>query len=105
MDTGAGDDDVLFRANSDGGLPELDFGFIETKGGNDLVRFEGTFGAVGGLSVSLGNGDDTLVGAAGEDRPLGNVSANGGRGHDTVLNTSYFDPWNLALFETMDADE
>jgi hypothetical protein len=105
VDTGAGDDDVLFRANSDGGLPELDFSFIETKGGNDLVRFEGTFGAWGGLSIGLGAGDDTLVGGTGEDRPLGNVFANGGLGHDTVLNTSYFDLWNLVLFETMDEDE
>src|SRR5262245_12957505 len=91
LNTGAGDDTLLFRADSEGGLPALDsIGIIEMEQGNDAVQFEGTFGTVGGLSLFLGAGDDTLLGDPQAPPPVGLVQSLGGSGHDTVLNSSYF---------------
>lgn len=111
VNTGVGDDSVLFRANSDGGLPELWGAFfgIETEQGNDVVRFEGLFARLGGvpLFVYLGAGDDTLIGDSDSSHSSFVVEALGGSGHDIVLNAAYFpgavypDFWAHHLFETI----
>ena len=105
VNTGVGDDSVLFHADSDGGLPLLSgFSLIETAEGNDTVQFEGVFGALGsGLVVDLGAGDDMVIGDSETSLPEGRVECIGHAGHDTVLNASYFrSPFVLHLFETIE---
>jgi hypothetical protein len=95
VDTGAGDDWLLFRADADGGwrMPALVFGrlfLIDMGLGNDLVQFEGEFGCLGShLTVHLGNGDDTLIGDPDHVLAAGTVRAFGDLGHDAVFNAAY----------------
>jgi hypothetical protein len=105
--TGLGNDSVLIRADSEGGLPHL-FGFgsrIETEQGNDVVQFEGVLAGFGGgrlVTVLLGAGDDTLIGDPENTLSVFSVESLGGPGEDTVLNAAYFGPHFLIHdFETI----
>jgi hypothetical protein len=102
--TGAGADTVLLRADSDG-VPPTVFGapVIFTEQGNDVVQFEGEFFVFASdLYVDLGEGDDTLIGDSEPALDPGSIEVQGGLGHDTVLNASYFFQSMLHSFETIE---
>lgn len=102
LNTGLGDDSLLFRSSSDGGSPTLGhvLNFIEMDQGKDVAQFEGEFGAENRLFLSLGAGDDTLMGDA-ESSLFGHqVQIFAGHGHDAVFNASYFGDAFADDFET-----
>lgn len=102
--TGGGDDWIAIRGVDEGPLPTIfRFSLIDTAQGNDTVQFEGLFGApFGRIAVTLEEGNDTLIGDPEHTLPGFGVQVVGGTGVDTALNASYFGPFALQLFETIE---
>ena len=101
--TGLGDDWVVLRSDSNPFLYSSRFSTIETEQGDDVMQFVGRFTFVYLLYVSLGKGDDTVIGDDVPDPPgARRVEVIGGDGVDAAVNADYFEPYALRLFEIRD---
>lgn len=107
LDTGRGDDQVRVTiANNSQASTNISSFYLDAGNGDDIVEFHGWVLPDYYAVVTLGAGDDLLIGDADASVPYRKLAVSGGSGHDTVVSADYFGYFYLFEFEKfVDSEE
>jgi hypothetical protein len=91
IDTGNGSDFVGLNFGSES-FPRMQIlSIVSTGRGEDVVELDGQFlSYTPTLFISLGSGDDSLIGDSDPSYNPARIRADGGTGFDSILNQGYF---------------